>query len=161
MTGIGRGSDAVGKWKIGANRLPAPLQRGPGQKLTAPTLKVNQYKPANSLPIPQVGTAVARLTEVRTLFGGVGMSILAWIVLGLIAGAIAKAIMPGNDPGGIIVTILIGIVGAFLGGFLGNMVAGSGLNGFSLWSIVLAVVGAILLLWIYRVAMRRRGTTTL
>ena len=89
------------------------------------------------------------------------MSILAWIVLGLIAGAIAKAIMPGNDPGGIIVTILIGIVGAFLGGFLGNMVAGSGLNGFSLWSIVLAVVGAILLLWIYRVAARRRGTTTL
>jgi uncharacterized membrane protein YeaQ/YmgE (transglycosylase-associated protein family) len=89
------------------------------------------------------------------------MSILAWIVLGLIAGAIAKAIMPGNDPGGIIVTILIGIVGAFLGGFLGNMVAGSGLNGFSIWSIVLAVVGAILLLWIYRVATRRRGTTTL
>ena len=89
------------------------------------------------------------------------MSILAWIVLGLIAGAIAKAIMPGNDPGGIIVTILIGIVGAFLGGFLGNMVAGSGLNGFSIWSIVLAVVGAILLLWIYRVATRRRGKTTL
>jgi uncharacterized membrane protein YeaQ/YmgE (transglycosylase-associated protein family) len=89
------------------------------------------------------------------------MSILAWIVLGLIAGAIAKAIMPGNDPGGIIVTILIGIVGAFLGGFLGNMIAGTGLNGFSLWSILLAVVGAILLLWIYRVATRRRGTTTL
>jgi len=89
------------------------------------------------------------------------MSILAWVVLGLIAGAIAKAIMPGNDPGGVIVTILIGIVGAFLGGFLGNMVAGSGLNGFSIWSIVLAVVGAILLLWIYRVATRRRGKTTL
>jgi uncharacterized membrane protein YeaQ/YmgE (transglycosylase-associated protein family) len=89
------------------------------------------------------------------------MSILAWVVLGLIAGAIAKAIMPGNDPGGIIVTILIGIVGAFLGGFLGNMIAGTGLNGFSLWSILLAIVGAILLLWIYRVATRRRGTTTL
>jgi len=89
------------------------------------------------------------------------MSILAWIVLGLIAGAIAKAIMPGDDPGGLIVTIRIGIVGAFLGGFLGNMIAGSGLNGFSLWSILLAVVGAILLLWIYRVATRRRGTTTL
>jgi uncharacterized membrane protein YeaQ/YmgE (transglycosylase-associated protein family) len=89
------------------------------------------------------------------------MSILAWIVLGLIAGAIAKAIMPGNDPGGIIVTILIGIVGAFLGGFLGNLIAGTGLNGFSLWSILLAVVGAIALLWIYRLATRRRGTTTL
>jgi uncharacterized membrane protein YeaQ/YmgE (transglycosylase-associated protein family) len=89
------------------------------------------------------------------------MSILAWIVLGLIAGAIAKAIMPGNDPGGIIVTILIGIVGAFLGGFLGNLITGSGLSGFSLWSVLLAVIGAILLLWIYRVATRRRGTTTL
>jgi uncharacterized membrane protein YeaQ/YmgE (transglycosylase-associated protein family) len=89
------------------------------------------------------------------------MSILAWIVLGLIAGAIAKAIMPGDDPGGIIVTIIIGIVGAFLGGFLGNMIAGSGLSGFSLWSIVLAVVGAIVLLWIYRVATRRRTTRTI
>ena len=88
------------------------------------------------------------------------MSILAWIVLGLIAGAIAKAIMPGRDPGGIVVTILIGIVGAFLGGFLGNMIAGSGLNGFSLWSILLAVIGAILLLWIYRVATRSRTTPT-
>jgi uncharacterized membrane protein YeaQ/YmgE (transglycosylase-associated protein family) len=87
------------------------------------------------------------------------MSILAWIVLGLIAGAIAKAVMPGNDPGGIIVTILIGIVGAFLGGFLGSMIAGTGLSGFSLWSIVLAVVGSILLLWIYRLATRRRATT--
>jgi uncharacterized membrane protein YeaQ/YmgE (transglycosylase-associated protein family) len=57
--------------------------------------------------------------------------------------------------------ILIGIVGAFLGGFLGNMIAGTGLSGFSLWSVLLAVVGAVLLLWIYRMATRRRGTTTL
>ncbi len=89
------------------------------------------------------------------------MGILAWIVLGLIAGAIAKAIMPGDDPGGIIVTILIGIVGAFLGGFLGNLIVGSGLNGFSLWSIVLAIVGSIILLWIYRVATRRTPRSTL
>jgi uncharacterized membrane protein YeaQ/YmgE (transglycosylase-associated protein family) len=83
------------------------------------------------------------------------MSIIAWIALGLIAGAIAKALMPGNDPGGFIVTILIGIVGAFLGGFLGNLIAGTGLNGFSVWSIILAIIGAMLLLWIYRVAVRR------
>ena len=89
------------------------------------------------------------------------MSLLAFLVLGLIAGAIAKALMPGRDPGGIIVTILIGIVGAFLGGFLGNMIAGTGLNGFSLWSILLAVVGSVLLLWIYRVATRNRTTTPL
>ena len=78
------------------------------------------------------------------------MGILAWIVLGLIAGAIAKALMPGKDPGG--------IVGAFLGGFLGNMITNRGLNGFSLWSVVLAVLGSMLLLWIYRMATRGRTT---
>ncbi|MES2180124.1 MAG: GlsB/YeaQ/YmgE family stress response membrane protein [Gemmatimonadota bacterium] len=89
------------------------------------------------------------------------MGILAWIVLGLIAGAIAKALMPGKDPGGAIVTMIIGIVGAFVGGFIGNTLTGSGLNGFSLWSILLAVVGAMLLLWVYRLSTRSRSTTTL
>ena len=89
------------------------------------------------------------------------MGILAWIVLGLIAGAIAKALMPGRDPGGMIVTMLIGIAGAFIGGFIGNALTGSGLNGFSLWSIVLAVVGAMLLLWVYRLTTRNKSTTTL
>lgn len=84
------------------------------------------------------------------------MGVIAWIVLGLIAGAIAKAIMPGRDPGGILVTMLIGIVGAFLGGFLGSLITGTGLTGFSIWSIVLAVVGAMLLLWIYRMTTRGR-----
>ncbi|HEY2026636.1 MAG TPA: GlsB/YeaQ/YmgE family stress response membrane protein [Gemmatimonadaceae bacterium] len=86
------------------------------------------------------------------------MGILAWIVLGLIAGAIAKALMPGKDPGGIIVTILIGIVGAFIGGFIGSQITGAGLNGFSLWSILLAIIGAMLLLWIYRLTTRNRTT---
>lgn len=85
------------------------------------------------------------------------MGILAWIVLGLIAGAIAKAIMPGNDPGGIIVTMIIGIVGAFIGGFIGNLVMGVGLNGFSIQSIILAILGALVFLWIYRMATRGRG----
>ena len=80
------------------------------------------------------------------------------IVIGLLAGIVAKLIMPGKDPGGIIVTMLIGIVGAFLGGFLGNMITNRGLNGFSLWSIVLAVLGSMLLLWIYRMATRGRAT---
>ena len=84
------------------------------------------------------------------------MGIIAWIVLGLIAGAIAKAIMPGNDPGGIIVTMLIGVVGAFLGGWLGSLITGTGLTGFSVWSIVLAIVGALILLWIYRLSTRNR-----
>src|SRR5258708_28575065 len=93
--------------------------------------------------------------------GGSAMGILAWIVLGLIGGAIAKALMPGKDPGGIIVTMLIGIVGAFIGGFIGNLITGAGLNGFSLWSIVLAVIGAMLLLWVYRLTTRNRTTTPL
>ena len=84
------------------------------------------------------------------------MGILAWIVLGLIAGAIAKALMPGRDPGGFIVTALIGVVGAFIGGFIGNMITGAGLNGFSVWSILLAIVGSLLLLWIYRLTAGRR-----
>src|ERR1700680_983706 len=94
-----------------------------------------------------------RLTETHN---GGKMGILAWIVLGLIAGAIAKAIMPGNDPGGIIVTIIIGIVGAFIGGFLGNMLTGKGINDFGLWGIVLAVIGALILLWVYRLATKGR-----
>ena len=87
------------------------------------------------------------------------MGIVAWIVLGLIAGAIAKALMPGPDPGGIIVTMLIGIVGAFLGGFVGSLITGTGLNGFSLWSILLAIIGSLVLLWIYRATTRSRGSS--
>jgi uncharacterized membrane protein YeaQ/YmgE (transglycosylase-associated protein family) len=83
------------------------------------------------------------------------MEILTWIVLGLVAGAIAKAIMPGNDPGGVIVTILIGIVGAFIGGFIGRMLFARDVTGFNIWSVVLAIIGSLLLLWIYRVAVRR------
>jgi uncharacterized membrane protein YeaQ/YmgE (transglycosylase-associated protein family) len=84
------------------------------------------------------------------------MSFLAWIVIDLIAGAIAKAIMPGNDPGGIIVTMIIGIVGAVIGGFLGSTLMGLPLTGFSLQSLLLAIVGALILLWIYRMATRGR-----
>ncbi|MEO6331209.1 MAG: GlsB/YeaQ/YmgE family stress response membrane protein [Gemmatimonadaceae bacterium] len=84
------------------------------------------------------------------------MSILAWIVLGLIAGAIAKALMPGDDPGGFVVTTLIGIVGAVIGGFLGNTLFGRGLSELSLWSLVLAVVGALILLWVYRMTTRKK-----
>ena len=84
------------------------------------------------------------------------MSFLAWIVIGLVAGAIAKAIMPGNDPGGMIVTMIIGIVGAIIGGFLGSTLMGLPLTGFSIQSLLLAVVGSLILLWIYRMATRGR-----
>ena len=78
------------------------------------------------------------------------MGILAWVVLGLIAGAIAKALHPGTDPGGLIVTMLIGIVGAFIGGFIGSAVLGHGVSGFNMWSMLLSVAGAFILLVIYR-----------
>jgi uncharacterized membrane protein YeaQ/YmgE (transglycosylase-associated protein family) len=80
----------------------------------------------------------------------VRMGIIAWIVVGLIAGVLAKLIMPGDDPGGFIVTILLGIVGAFVGGFVVNLLGGAGVSGFNLWSILVATLGAIILLAIYR-----------
>jgi uncharacterized membrane protein YeaQ/YmgE (transglycosylase-associated protein family) len=83
------------------------------------------------------------------------MGIIAWIVVGLIAGALAKLFMPGDDPGGIIVTILLGIVGAFVGGFVVNLLGGAGVTGFNLWSIVVATLGAIVLLAIYRMVAAR------
>ena len=87
------------------------------------------------------------------------MGILAWIVLGLVAGAIAKAIMPGKDPGGFIVTALIGIVGAVIGGFLGNAIFGTGgVSGVDIRSILISVVGAVVLLAVYRMATGRRAT---
>jgi uncharacterized membrane protein YeaQ/YmgE (transglycosylase-associated protein family) len=78
------------------------------------------------------------------------MGIITWIVVGLIAGLLGKLIMPGDDPGGIIVTILIGIVGAFIGGFVVSIFGGTGVTGFNIWSIIVATIGAIILLAIYR-----------
>jgi uncharacterized membrane protein YeaQ/YmgE (transglycosylase-associated protein family) len=83
------------------------------------------------------------------------MGILVWIVLGLVAGALAKLIMPGDDPGGIIVTIIIGIVGALVGGFISSVIGFGSVTGFNLPSIVIAVGGAILLLFGYRMLKRR------
>ncbi len=84
------------------------------------------------------------------------MGIIAWIVVGLIAGALAKLIMPGRDPGGFIITILLGIVGAFVGGFVVNLFGGAGVTGFNIWSILVATIGAIILLAIYRMVAGRR-----
>ena len=79
------------------------------------------------------------------------MGILSWIVVGLIAGVLAKWIMPGRDPGGIIVTMLIGIVGAIIGGFLvGLVVGGDPVSGINITTILVATLGAIVLLAIYR-----------
>ena len=78
------------------------------------------------------------------------MGWLAWIVFGLIAGIVAKFLMPGRDPGGFIVTILIGIAGAVIGGFISSLLGFGALTGFDFRSMIIAVLGAILLLFIYR-----------
>jgi uncharacterized membrane protein YeaQ/YmgE (transglycosylase-associated protein family) len=83
------------------------------------------------------------------------MGILSWILLGLIAGALAKFIMPGKDPGGLIVTILIGIAGAIVGGFLGSLIGLGRVESFDLGGIVIATVGAIILLILYRLFVKR------
>ena len=78
---------------------------------------------------------------------------VTWIIIGLLAGAIAKAVMPGRDPGGCLVTIIIGIAGAVLAGFLGQSLgwyrAGEGAG------FIAAIVGAILILFVYRLIARR------
>jgi uncharacterized membrane protein YeaQ/YmgE (transglycosylase-associated protein family) len=82
------------------------------------------------------------------------MSILIWIVFGLVVGVIAKLLMPGKDPGGFIVTTLLGIAGALLGGFIGRAMGFYADNQSAGW--LMSIGGAILLLAIYRMMVRRR-----
>ncbi|PIG91872.1 GlsB/YeaQ/YmgE family stress response membrane protein [Gloeocapsopsis sp. IPPAS B-1203] len=89
------------------------------------------------------------------------MEFLAWIVLGLIAGAIAKAIYPGHQGGGILATIVLGILGALIGGWLGSALfpgagaAGAAAGALTIPSIIFAVLGAIILLFIWGLITRR------
>lgn len=87
------------------------------------------------------------------------MSILAWIVVGLIAGALAKMLMPGDDPGGIIVTILLGIAGAIVGGFIAVALnISNGIDDFDIGTIVLAILGSMVLLFGYRMLAGQRSS---
>ena len=84
------------------------------------------------------------------------MGILAWIIVGLIAGILAKIAMPGPDPGGVILTIIIGIAGAIVGGLIVNVLLGRpGVTGFDLPTVLVATLGAVLLLAVYRFVTRR------
>ena len=86
------------------------------------------------------------------------MGIIAWIVFGLIAGIIAKLLMPGRDPGGCIITMLLGIAGAFVGGFLYRLLTGREVFfQFDVGSLVVAVIGAVVILAIYRLIAGRRA----
>jgi uncharacterized membrane protein YeaQ/YmgE (transglycosylase-associated protein family) len=85
------------------------------------------------------------------------MELLGTLIVGLVVGAIAKFIMPGRDPGGIIVTMLIGVAGAFIAGFLGRQLGWYGEGEGAGW--IASIIGAILLLFLYRLFTGRRGTT--
>lgn len=78
------------------------------------------------------------------------MGILSWILMGLLVGIVAKWIMPGKDPGGIIITILLGIAGAFVGGYIATAIGFGSFTGWDFKSFIIAVLGSILLLVIYR-----------
>ena len=82
-------------------------------------------------------------------------SILGWIMVGLIVGALAKLVMPGHDPGGLVVTIVLGIVGALLGGWLGRAMGWYGPNEAA--GFVMALIGALILLGLYRLLVARRA----
>lgn len=89
-------------------------------------------------------------------------NLIAWVVLGLIAGAIAKAIYPGHQGGGILATIILGVLGALVGGWIGQAVfpysagaAAAGAGALSIGSIIFAVLGAIILLFIWGLVTRR------
>ena len=85
------------------------------------------------------------------------MNILLWIILGALAGWIASLIVKTNDQQGILMDIVVGIVGAFIGGFVFNLFGATGVSGFNLYSILVAIIGAIILLAIVK-AVRGGGT---
>jgi uncharacterized membrane protein YeaQ/YmgE (transglycosylase-associated protein family) len=81
------------------------------------------------------------------------MSFLAWIIVGLIAGWLAKRLMPGPEPGGFLATLLIGVIGAVVGGWL----FGRGTTGVNLYSVVVATIGAVVFLAVWKLLIGRRA----
>jgi uncharacterized membrane protein YeaQ/YmgE (transglycosylase-associated protein family) len=92
--------------------------------------------------------------DVEPVSCGGKMNIIGWILFGLVVGAIAKFLMPGRDPGGWIVTILLGIAGSFVGGFLASTIMGRDASQTAGW--IGSIIGAMLLLFIYRLIVGRR-----
>ena len=87
--------------------------------------------------------------------------IISWLIIGAIVGLLARAIMPGKQAMGIGMTIVLGVVGAIVGGFIGGILGGDGVSGimsnpWSLWTILLAVIGAVIVMVIYGLATKKR-----
>jgi len=83
------------------------------------------------------------------------LTVLVWMIFGLIVGAIAKLLMPGRDPGGFIVTMALGIAGALVGGFIARAIGWYGPNDVAGYTV--SILGAILLLWLYRMLVAKRS----
>ena len=83
------------------------------------------------------------------------MNFIWWLIIGLIAGALARLIMPGRDAMGIIATIILGIVGSLLGGLVSMAIWGNRTAGFQPAGLLLSILGAIIVLWIYRMVKGR------
>jgi len=83
------------------------------------------------------------------------MGLISWVVVGAIAGVVARRIVPGPDPGRSVVTVVLGVAGASLGGFLVGVIGGSGTTSFDVWSLLVATLGAVSLLYVYGLLVRR------
>jgi len=87
------------------------------------------------------------------------ITLLIWIVVGIIAGWLAKVVVPGEGPGGLLGDLIVGVIGAILGGWIWNYFGHSGVTGLNLGSIFVAFVGGVVLLLIMRLFTRRRSAT--
>lgn len=82
------------------------------------------------------------------------LSFLGWIIIGGLAGWVASKFMGTDAEQGVLANVIVGVIGAFLGGFVMNMVGGQGITGFNMWSFLVALLGAVILLWIIRLLRR-------
>ena len=83
------------------------------------------------------------------------MGLISWIIVGTIAGMLARWFTPGEEPVGFVVTVLLGMAGASVGGFVVGILGGTGATGFNPWSILVATLGGVLLLFVYGFIARR------
>jgi uncharacterized membrane protein YeaQ/YmgE (transglycosylase-associated protein family) len=104
------------------------------------------------MPTPQTSR---REQRTKTSARGEDVGLISWIVVGVIAGLLARRIVPGPDPGRFIVTVLLGMAGASVGGFVVGVLGGSGATGFNVWSVLVATLGAVILLYLYGLIARR------
>ena len=80
---------------------------------------------------------------------------LWWLIIGLIAGALARLIMPGKDPMGLLATIVLGVLGSLVGGFVSTLIFATDNTGFHAGGLIMSLLGAILLLWVWRMVRSR------